>query len=227
MFGRMKEAFKNLRELYKNPNTHDKASLILWLIFIVILIVVLRVSSSSENISVEKEKKQIINSYEFTYNFENINISGLYYEEKILFYLNNNKYYNNDKTYIISGDEIKEIENFDLKALKISYEFISKAIENLTSTKEDNYSVYLVPLDTFISLYDEDVGEDISNAKNYNIIIKIKENNDLISSVAIDMSNYYIYKGMNVSYPVTIYFYNINNISDFTSEYENKIGVIK
>ncbi len=227
MFGRMKEAFKNLRELYKNPNTHDKASLILWLIFIVILIVVLRVSSSSENISVEKEKKQIINSYEFTYNFENINISGLYYEEKILFYLNNNKYYNNDKTYIISGDEIKEIENFDLKALKISYEFISKAIENLTSTKEDNYSVYLVPLDTFISLYDEDVGEDISNAKNYNIIIKIKENNDLISYVAIDMSNYYIYKGMNVSYPVTIYFYNINNISDFTSEYENKIGVIK
>lgn len=227
MFGRMKEAFKNLRELYKNPNTHDKASLILWLIFIVILIVVLRVSSSSENISVEKEKKQIINSYEFTYNFENINISGLYYEEKILFYLNNNKYYNNDKTYIISGDEIKEIENFDLKALKISYEFISKAIENLTSTKEDDYSVYLVPLDTFISLYDEDVGEDISNAKNYNIIIKIKENNDLISSVAIDMNNYYIYKGMNVSYPVTIYFYNINNISDFTSEYENKIGVIK
>ncbi len=228
MFKRVKEGLKKIRELYKNPKTHDIVSLTLWLLFIIIVIVFFRVTTFSKpTTNNENTYTTSVNSYEFTYNFENTNINGVYYKSNMLFYLNNNKYYTDDSIYLVNGTELNRINDFDLKALKISYEFITKATKNVSKRVVDGYNVYTVPLDTFISLYDNDISEDIESTKNYNVIIKTKEKNNLLSSVIIDMSNYYIYKGIDVNYPVTIYFYNINNISDFTKEYKEMLGVIK
>ena len=62
---------------------------------------------------------------------------------------------------------------------------------------------------------------------NYNIIVdEYFEDNNLIM-VKVDLSSYYNYRGTENDGILTIDFYNINNINDFTKEYERILRVIK
>ena len=57
------------------------------------------------------------------------------------------------------------------------------------------------------------------------VVVNVYKNKDVIKGVVLDLTNYNIFRfNNNTSFMVTIYYYNINNISDFTKEYEKMVG---
>ena len=102
---------------------------------------------------------------------------------------------------------------------------INNLISGITGTEIDNYKQYLVPLDRFINLYDIDTDIDLSKATSYNIIINIYKENNVVSKVTLDLTNYKLYTtGQIESYIINIYYYNVNNVSDFSKHYNQMIG---
>ena len=224
---RENEKVQKIKELWKNPKTHSLIVLAFWLIFIIIVIAFVRVTTSSTtNTEYQNNLNSFstINSYDFRYKTNDLEINGKYYNEAIVFYLNNKQYYYKDKVYLID-DEIKTLEDYDLNVLKIT----SKFLNNLTSgiTPSDNgFKQYIVPLDRFINLYEYDTALDLSKATTYNVIVNVYYKDDEINKVVLDLSSYYTFKeGKEISYPVTIYYYNLNNISDFTRGYQKIVEV--
>ena len=224
----MKEYLKVVKELWKNPKTHAIMVLALWLLFIGIVIIVLnfQTSSSSNNTqttdstfdkSVSKIDFNNMKSYEFSYNTIDASLNGVYYDGKYLLYLDNNKYYKNNTLYKI-GQTISVVEEPGL--LKIDSKFIYNLIKDINPITNNEYDSYLVPLVNFIKDFEKTNVVDY-NLSSYNIIINVYEN-----KIIIDLTNYYKAKGVNTeSYVLTINYYNINNISDFTKEYDLMIGV--
>ena len=60
----------------------------------------------------------------------------------------------------------------------------------------------------------------------YNIVVNVYKNKDnSIKGVILDLTNYRLFRfNDNKSFVVTIYYYNINNVSDFTKGYEKMVG---
>ena len=224
--------FATLKELWKNPKTHSIVVLGLWLVFIGGVILFLNIASlTSNNDNVTKENNLSSNplehfkdmqSYEFSYVASDLSLNGVSYEGKYLLYLNNQKYYKNNSLYKL-GDKVEETA--EPQILKLNNEMIYNLIKDINPITNEEYDSYLVPLVNFINAYDQTSVTDY-NLSSYNIIINTYESDSMINKVTIDLTNYYKYKGTNTeSYILTINYYNINNISDFTKEYDEMIGV--
>ena len=232
MFKKIKENEKvqKLLELWNNPKTHDITVLMLWLIFILIVIIFVRsmgnnVPKTAKDNNYNVNSFENMKSYDFTYKTDSIEISGQAYDDALLFYLTNKRYYYHNNLYII--DENKSpVLNFDLNVLKINSKMLSNLVSNITPTDNENFKQYVVPLDRFINLYEVDTDVDLSKAATYNVIVSVYFANNEINKVVLDLTNYYVLKNQNSSNSlVTIYYYNINNVSDFKKSYDKILEV--
>ncbi len=216
-----------IKELWKNPKTHAIIVLGFWLIFIGILILFLKISSITKETAVNPEsvspldKFNKMTSYEFNYTANDLSLNGLYYQDKYLLYLDNQKYYKSNALYKIS-DNIELSEEIEI--LKLNNKMLYNLIKDITPVQNNEYNSYLVPLMNFIKEY-ENINVTDYNLATYNIVVNVYQKNDTINKVIIDLTNYYKYKQLNIdSYILNISYYNINNLSDFTKEYEEMIG---
>ena len=240
MFKRIKERAKEnetlqkIKELWKNPKTHDITVLLFWLIFIIIVIIFTRgITQTSSNIPTPNTNIQNvttfenIKSYDFTYKTKDLEISGQAYNEATVFYLNNKRYYYKNNIYQIEDNPVL-INDYDPSVLKINAIFLNNLVSGITPLDNQNFKQYIVPLDRFINLYDIDTDIDLTKAINYNIPVSVYLTNNEINKVVLDLTNYYTLKtGTNTNYQVTINFYNVNNVSDFSKDYDKLVEVIK
>lgn len=223
----MKEYFDILKQLWKNPKTHALVVLSLWFIFIGTVVVFFNfynnIDSNKTNISTTSSDFSDtldfsnMKSYEFSYKAGSITLNGFFYENKYLLYLNNDRFYKNGNLYKMDKI-ITKVKEPDL--LKIDSEFIYKLIKNKEPISNRDYKTYLISLTEFLQSYESEIpiNKDLSS---YNIIINVYKN-----EVNIDLENYYKLKQKNVENSMlNIKYYNINNISDFTKEYDLMIGV--
>ena len=230
MFKKIKEneGVQKFKELWQNKKTHDIMVLALWFVFIFIVILFARsTTSNSTYIPEEPNKEELSNilNYEFTYKKNDKEIQGQYYDNAIIFYKDNKRYYYKDKIYLI--DETPTLtQNQDLDILRINIKMINNLINDITPTEIMDTKQYVVPLDRFISLYELDTDIDLSKIALYNVPITIFYNDNEINKITLDLSNYYSLKtNTNVTYPLTIYLYNINNVSDFRKSYDKLLEV--
>ena len=224
-----KEVYKKYKKLKDNPQKSAKISLAFWLILFVILILFARVNVNHVSNNDSRNNKQYsVNRYEYGYSNEKVKVFGYYYNSKQLFTVGNEKYYyNGSNVYIESNHNMSLVPEFNLDILKIDYSFLSKLKSGINSVKKDSFDRYIIPLTNFVSLFDGDTPVDLSGIDNYNIIVdEYFEDNNLIM-VKVDLSSYYNYRGTENDGILTIDFYNINNINDFTKEYERILRVIK
>lgn len=218
------EKIKKIKELWDNPKTHSFIVLGLWIIFI--LFVILFTSIKSTPVTYKKTTNNTnnsVNDYQFTYQMNDILISGLNYNDKLLFYKDNHQYYYNNKVYLIDSDKPIIQDNYDLGILKINKKMIDELITNQEPTIQDNIKQYSIPLSSFINkIGNTDI--DLNKAMSYNIIVKKYSEN----KISIDLTNYYQLKdGLNSPNILTIYYYNIGKTSNFTNEFDILIGGIK
>ena len=238
MFKRIKErvneneTLQMLKKLWKNEKTHDIAVLLFWLIFIIIVIIFTRGITQTSNIPTTNTNNQNattfenIKSYDFTYKTNGLEINGQTYNEATVFYLNNKRYYYKNNIYQIDDNPVL-INNYDPSVLKINTIFLNNLVSGIAPLDNQNYKQYIVPLDRFINLYDIDTDINLTKAINYNVPVSVYLTNNVINKVVLDLTNYYTLKtGTNTSYQVTINYYNVNNVSDFSKEYDKLVEVV-
>ncbi len=229
MFKRIKgnKTFIKIKELWQNDKTHPFVVLGLWLVFFVIAILFVRGTANHPNANSENNigtDFNTIKSYSFSYQYENNEINGNVYNDKIEFILDNHRYYYNENLYLVNGDTlVKQDLNYDI--LKINSIMLNNLLGKLTGVKNDGFTRYLVPLDRFINLFEIDTDADLSLAMNYNIVVDVYKKDNIINKVVLDLTNYRIFRFNNNSpYQVSIYFYNINKINDFGKDFDKAVG---
>lgn len=227
MFNKIKEkkVYKKYKELRSNPQTSAIISLSFWLVFFAIIILFSR-SMSRPSVNVKNTSIKI-NNYEYTYTDNELAIFGEKYDKNQVFILNNKKYFNNGvNTYLVDGHNLKLVSGFNLDILKIDLDLIDKLTNNIKPFKDSEKDRYLVPLINFINLFEIDTEVDLSSASGFNIIID-KYYDENLSSIKIDLSNYYKYRNLPDRGIITIDLYNINKISNKMIEFVKKAEVIK
>ena len=230
MFKRIKESekYQKFKELWDNPRTHSMIVLGLWLIFLAGVIVFIRLTSSpvSTPNTVQANSLEQIDSYDFTYEQGSLQISGQATNDKMLFYLNNQKYYWHENVYLFEQGTLVKKENFDLGILKINPQMLNNLLADISYTEVSDYKQYLVPLDRFFNLYEFDTEVDLTKAMSYNMMVRVYEKNNTIYKITLDLTNYMLLKtGSNSSEFLTIYYNNINKGVNF-EEYDQMIGVV-
>lgn len=230
MFKRIRESekYQKFKELWANERTRSIISLGLWLIFFAVVVLFIRATAptptSNDTVNTAGTNFDKMSNYSFSAISDNLEINGFVYNDKMEFILNNQRYYVNNDVYLISGDKAEK-KDFDLSFLKINTKMLNNLLGELKGTEQDGYTKYLVPLDRFINLYEIDTEADLSKAMSYNIVVNVYKDKNVIKGVSLDLTNYNIFRfNNNKSFVVTIYYYNINNISDFTEEYEKMVG---
>ncbi|MCI9110267.1 MAG: hypothetical protein HFH47_00465 [Bacilli bacterium] len=231
MFKRIKdnEKYQKFKELWANERTRSIITLGFWLIFFAVVVLFIRVTAPTptSNDTVNNTAGTSfdkMSNYSFSASSDNVEINGFVYNDNMEFILNNKRYYSNNDVYLINGDKAVKQE-FDLSFLKINAKMLNNLLGELKGTEKDNCTQYLVPLDRFINLYEIDTEADLSKAMNYNVVVNVYKNKDVIKGVTLDLTNYKLFRfNDNTPFVVTIYYYNINNISDFTKEYEKMVG---
>ncbi|MBR3210051.1 MAG: hypothetical protein IKF82_07305 [Bacilli bacterium] len=201
-----------------------KLSLIIWSVFFVIILLFVRGINSNFTYTKSSDDNNIsMNSYEFVYSDDRGNIYGKASNGKYLFILDGNKYYfNGNNLYLVSGNSLKEVFS-DLGLVKITPSLVDGLIKNVSQNDSDGN--YYISLYDFMSVYDVDVPVDGSEASKYNIVIS-KYSDEKLSMIKVDLSNYYLFKGISNTGIITINFYNQDNVSDFSKGYD-KLEVVK
>ena len=225
MFKRIKENpyYKKFKEMRADPKLRPITSLIFWFIFLAIVVIFVRVTSKPMQTSSFDNTPQSLSNYKFTYTNNSGVIFGESYDDKLEFiYGNNRYYYNGSNVYLILNQSAQLVANFDLNVLKITPDLINNLTSDLTYGMNGEAKVYVVPLSRFINLYEYDTEADLSLANNYNIIINVYEKNNRAYMYKLDLSNYYVFRGLNNSGILTIDIY--DNKNNFTEYYDDLIG---
>lgn len=169
----IKEFFKKLKELWHIPKFKGIIQLVFWVIFFLIISLMFRSKDNNiEDIQIENS----INSYEYNYKYQDndntINISGTYYKDKQVFYMNDVKYYSlNDKYYLANTNEevimsyatleweyesIEKIMDDNLYSNKIEYEDFTSYEYNILSSAYNKYYNTNYPNDIIITVLKKD-----------------------------------------------------------------------
>lgn len=234
---------KNLIEKYNNIfDTKRKKALLklgFWIVFfIVVLSMVGRppkniplVSNNSNKNEVKLSSSSIENfknmdNYEFTYSIEFIknnvvktyNIDGTYYNKKYYFIMDNKNYYiDNDVVYLVNDDNkqlnnVKNVFNsglFNIMNINIlSKDTLSTIIESSTEDSTTSYKD-----ETEVKKYT------YVTSDNKKISITSNASGKIINNMLLDLTNYLDIKYDSVK--VTCNYKNINNISEFKTNYDS------
>ena len=85
----IKEFFSKLRELWRIPKFKGIVQLVFWFIFFLVIALIFR---SKDNNIPDVKVDTSVNSYEYNYQYKEdnniIDISGTYYKDKQVFYMN-------------------------------------------------------------------------------------------------------------------------------------------
>ncbi len=227
MFKRIDENkwVQKYKELKENPKTRDLLKIGFWIIFLIVAVILVRsMTPTTEVQKVDKKEVKDISNYGFTYKDNTKTIFGVVYEDKMIYYYDNNKYYkNNDGVYLVNGS-VLEKQDINESWFNITPKFINNLTERLSPNTDNDIKTYLVPLSNFINIFEVDTEVDLTQAMNYNVTIQVHETNNLMDKVTLDLSNYYMFRGYPDTGVITIDYYNINKLNDFSLEYEDLLG---
>ena len=180
---KIKDVFLKLKELWKIPKFKGLIQLLFWVIFFLIVSLLFRSAEKKVDLPVDINNK--IDSYEYNYQYKEsnniINISGTYYQDKQVFYMNDIKYYYLDNNYYLAVN--KELTNMPYAMNEWEYESLKNIMDN------NSYSNKIEYIDS--TLYEYNIG--ISAYNNYyntnypnNIVITIVRKDDKIESASIN-----------------------------------------
>lgn len=216
----MKEKYKKYKEFMSVPKNKSLTLIVFYVIFFAFVFVVLSTGKTVQqpviNNDVDNNTEQNIDnkikevkSYEISYEF-NIDdkytiVNGIFYNDDMIFTINNEKYYIKEGSIYTSNNQ--KIESFEYPLLKFKYSIMDNIINNYkyetkTEYKDGNIKYeYIIPIKEFSQYYNE------GNINEGNVLITITKN-DYISQIDVDLKEYY-----NVNnYLVTIKYSNINGI---------------
>ena len=180
---KIKDVFLKLKELWKIPKFKGLIQLLFWVIFFLIVSLLFRSAEKKVNLPVDINNK--IDSYEYNYQYKEsnniINISGTYYQDKQVFYMNDIKYYYLDNNYYLAVN--KELTNMPYAMNEWEYESLKNIMDN------NSYSNKIEYIDS--TLYEYNIGISVYNNyynTNYpnNIVITIVKKDDKIESASIN-----------------------------------------
>ena len=233
-----KFSFKNIVEAWHNPRGRAAILLCGYLIFLMFVVGGVRsnIKPNSNNIDndnnvEETPKEEILNSeyknysnYEYELKITVNDVTNIYLGKKnnnksLITDVNNQTYYLEDGILYIINNGVKNIynnNNYDLNLINFTPNTINSLIEAATLNYTTNFANgnisknYILSLSAFMKLI---FGSDISS--NEVISITTTENNDLITNVTLDLSNYEKYKGSTVNnFVISITYSNLNGVPE-------------
>ena len=233
-----KFSFKNIVEAWHNPRGRAAILLCGYLIFLMFVVGGVRsnIKPNSNNIDndnnvEETPKEEILNSeyknysnYEYELKITVNDVTNIYLGKKnnnksLITDVNNQTYYLEDGILYIINNGVKNIynnNNYDLNLINFTPNTINSLIEAATLNYTTNFANgnisknYILSLSAFMKLI---FGSDISS--NEIVSITTTENNDLITNVTLDLSNYEKYKGSTVNnFVISITYSNLNGVPE-------------
>lgn len=215
------------KELRANPKTRSLISLGFWMIFLVVAVLLVRSTMSSNEIQSEPVKDEAleVTNYEFTYRDNLKTIFGEVYDDRMIFYFNNGKYYKNGNGIYLVNENSLEVQDMNISELNLTFSVIDDLVSQVNATEDNGVKTYLVPLSNFIRAYEGNESEDLTEATNYNVTIQTYEKDGVVYMVKLDLSNYYLFRGLPYTGIITINYYNVNKLNDFSLEYERMLEV--
>ena len=215
------------KELRANPKTRSLISLGFWMIFLVVAVLLVRSTMSSNEIQSEPVKDEVleVTNYEFTYRDNLKTIFGEIYDDRMIFYFNNDKYYKNGNGIYLVNENSLEVQDMNISELNLTFSVIDDLVSQVNATEDNGVKTYLVPLSNFIRAYEGNESEDLTEAMNYNVTIQTYEKDGVVYMVKLDLSNYYLFRVLPDTGIITINYYNVNKLNDFSLEYERMLEV--
>lgn len=147
-------------------------------------------------------------------------ITGKAYDDYNLFSINGKEYYYNGSVYLMDEDVTKV--SFELGYLKITPKMINDFIDRAVSLGDNSYSVSLTD---FMVIYDANSLNDVSsdNLSEKEVLIKVYKKDKLFYKVDIDITEFVKLKENVSSDILTINYTDVNEVDDFTKEYESRV----
>lgn len=215
------------KELRANPKTRSLISLGFWMIFLVVAVLLVRSTMSSNEIQSEPVKDEVleVTNYEFTYRDNLKTIFGEVYDDRMIFYFNNGKYYKNGNGIYLVNENSLEVQDMNISELNLTFSVIDDLVSQVNAIEDNGVKTYLVPLSNFIRAYEGNESEDLTEATNYNVTIQTYEKDGVVYMVKLDLSNYYLFRSLPDTGIITINYYNVNKLNDFSLEYERMLEV--
>lgn len=234
----MKKFIEILKDIYGDKRKKALFSLCLWVLFFVVVLTLIGkppseipVSSYNSNSNENSYATKALNEYKNMKNFDveykiDINqnnkldtyiLSGIYFDGK--YYLSQqgvNYYVLDNKVYVVD-DTLKEMNPYIKDDLSITFNRVDINIllkDNLytiiSSSEEESKTNYKDGTIVTNYIYKESGGKTIG--------ISVSEYNNIVNSIVLDFSKYYLY-----DYKVSITYKNINNISEYEKNYDGYI----
>jgi len=220
-----------LKELWRDKRFRSLIFLGFWFVFAIVIVAAYRPMYNS-NVESYREKQEskvnssVMNNYSYSLldtKDSKINvITGKVYGNYNLFNINGVDYYYNGKVYKLTLP-ITEMPISTLGYLRITPKVINNMVERSTMLETDKYSL---PLIDFITLYDANELNNIetSQLNEKNVLIDVYKKDGLFYKVDINITDYVKLKEPNVKSDILTFNYtNINEIDDFTKEYESRV----
>ena len=215
----VKSFFEVLKEWWKDPKKKGIIQILFWVLFFTLIAVFYRTSSSIKNIdtanknnSKTNEKSENVDSYEYEYDIHSLNdntiIKGTYFDDKEVFYINNNKYYQIDKTYYDEKTNLKINPDYPLEEWE--YKNIVNIMKNFKYSDKTSYKSGIVKYEYNIT----SLAYNNYYTRNYqnDIIIDITLTNNLITEANINYTDF----------SVDIKYSNINEIDNLDLNIEKR-----
>jgi len=187
---------KKIREFFKNPKKKALSQLAVYLVFFGVVFILIGNATDTENNYVSEVKTPIeafetMNSYKYKIvytNFDKIDmISGTYFNNTSLFDYNMQKYYYEDDIYIIDND------SYYLSNIEYNIESIFNISDLFEYMEEEAKTTYKDgTIETSYSMNSNIIYKHLYNLDaNYNnsVNISIKEQNNLITKIVLDLNN--------------------------------------
>lgn len=221
----------SFKEKWKDKRFRSFFYLGFWLFFAIIVVSAYRPEYNSQVESYQEKQTNLVNSsvmknYSYTIldtKDSKINvITGKVYNEYNLFKINDIEYYYNGSVYQMLKPPVK-MDNYDLGYIKITPKIINNMI-GLSETVDTNK--YKLSLVDFLTLYDASKlsSYDATLLQNKYIFIDVIKNKNLFSKVNFDITEFIkITEPTVVSDILTFNYTEINEIEDFTKEYEGQV----
>lgn len=212
----IKEKYRKLKELWKDPKSHALILLGFYGIFILFLAIIFRLDNNSYENNNEIKNDYTVNNFEYNATItisgiinDNININGIKYEDINEFEESKTKqkyYIKDDSVYNRLNNEIVTDGRFYINLNSIDYSNLKYIIDNNVETNKIEYNDQSIKKEYIINnIFFSDVTLDILNITTY-------EKNNYITEINIS----FIYNQNN--YNIAINYENINNISSYTSK---------
>lgn len=195
----MREKYHKMKEFLANPKKKSLTLIIIYAIFFGFVFLYINSSKPVDNIIIQNNNNDI-SSYEYVYEFNDIKITGTYYNKKLVFNLDNTKY------DIDESVDMKEL-NIDYPIIELSYNNIDKFLDSINYESKTEYKD------------GNNKYEYILNNQEFNDYFKLDIKDELIT-IIVYKKDYINEIEVNSSYKIHVNYNNINNITNIETNTE-------